>query len=109
MADRAKKISELDALTAPVAADLLVIVDDVSGTAATKKVTVGNLFSNMASNVTFSNTTYVSANSFAIRRKATPVTSSGTSDPQGSIFYDDSYLYVATANGTLKRVALSSF
>ena len=34
MSDRAKKITELSALTAPAADDLLVIVDDVAGTVA---------------------------------------------------------------------------
>lgn len=28
---------------------------------------------------------------------------------KGTIYYDSNYLYVATANNTLKRVALSSF
>ena len=38
-----KKITELDALTTPAGADVLAIVDDVSGTATTKQVTVTNL------------------------------------------------------------------
>jgi len=38
-----KKITELDALTTPAGADVLAIVDDVAGTATTKKVTVTNL------------------------------------------------------------------
>ena len=46
MSDRAKKISELTALTSASSDDLLVIVDAPSGTAATKKITVGNLFGN---------------------------------------------------------------
>jgi len=39
-----KKITDLDALTAPAAADLLEIVDDVGGTATSKKITWANLF-----------------------------------------------------------------
>ena len=38
-----KKITELTELTTPAGADILAIVDDISGTATTKKVTVTNL------------------------------------------------------------------
>lgn len=41
------KITELTALTAPVDADLLVIVDDPSGLPATKKITRANLLTNV--------------------------------------------------------------
>lgn len=110
MADRAKKISELTALTQPSPDDLLVIVDGPSSnTSATKQVTVGNFLNNAAANVTVSNTHYLSANNLIIRRKQTPATSSGTSDLQGSFWFDNNYIYVATANGTIKRAALSTF
>jgi len=55
MSDRAKKITELTALTAPVAVDLLVIVDDPTGTPITKYVTVGNILGNYAANVVIYN------------------------------------------------------
>ena len=38
-----KKITELTDLPSPAGADILAIVDDVAGTATTKKVTVTNL------------------------------------------------------------------
>ena len=44
MADRAKKVSELTSLTAASGDDLLLIVDDPSGTPATKKITIDALF-----------------------------------------------------------------
>jgi len=94
MSDRAKKITELTALTAPVAVDLLVIVDDPTGTPVTKYVTVGNLLGNAAANVVIYNST--PANSTITVKK-------------GTLMFDTSYLYVATANNTLKRIALSSF
>jgi hypothetical protein len=94
MSDRAKKISELSALTAPAGDDLLVIVDDVSGSAVTKKVTVANFLGNSSANVVIFN--------------ATPANSS-ISVKKGVIMFDSSYLYVAVANNSLKRVALSSF
>ena len=40
-----KKITQLTELTAPAMEDLLVIVDDVAGTAVTKKITIENLAS----------------------------------------------------------------
>ena len=94
MSDRAKKITELSALTAPSADDRMVIVDDPSGNAVTKYVTVGNLFGNSAANVVIYN--------------ATPANSTITVK-KGTLMFDTSYLYVATANNTLKRIALSSF
>ena len=109
MADRAKKISELVALTAPSNDDLLVIVDSPANNAITKQVTVSNFLNNSQANVTVSNTYYLSANNFVIRRKNTPASSSGTSDLQGSIWFDTNYIYVAVANGTIKRATLSTF
>lgn len=94
MSDRAKKISELTALAAPAAEDLMVIVDDPSGTPITKYVTVGNLLGNASANVVIYNGT--PANSTITVKK-------------GTIMFDSSYLYVATANNVLKRVSLSAF
>lgn len=53
MADRAKKISELNALTSPSANSLLVIVDNPGlANVETKKITLGNLFGHISANVT---------------------------------------------------------
>jgi len=95
MSDRAKKISELPALTTPVAEDLVVIVDDPSGTPITKYVTVGNLLGNSTANVTIFNTTTPANSTITVKK--------------GTLMFDSSYLYVATANNTLKRLALSAF
>ena len=94
MSDRAKKISELTALAAPAAVDLLVIVDDPTGTPITKYVTVGNLLGNSSANVVIYN--------------ATPANSTITVK-KGTLMFDSDYLYVATANNTLKRIALTAF
>ena len=94
MSDRAKKISELSALTAPAAEDLMVIVDDPSGTPTTKYVSVGNLLGNSSANVVIYN--------------ATPANSTITVK-KGTLMFDSDYLYVATANNTLKRIALTAF
>ena len=108
MTNRAKKISELVAATSPSTDDLLVLVDSPSANAVTKKVTVGNLLGNSSANVTVSNTSYLSAKNVIIRRKETPLTSA-TSDLQGAFYFDDNYLYVTISNGTVKRIALTSF
>jgi hypothetical protein len=94
MSDRSKKVTELTALTAPAGEDLLLIVDDPSGTPTTKKVTVSNLFGNVAANVVIYNNT--PANSTITIKK-------------GTIMFDTSYIYVAVANNTIKRVGLNSF
>ena len=62
MTDRAKKITELDALTTPAVNDLLIIEDDPSGTPATKKITVGNLL----------NSGLITSNGYAIANTTVP-------------------------------------
>jgi len=110
MADRAKKISELTALTAPSSDDLLVIVDSPSSNAITKKVTVSNFFNNTAANVTISNTFYLTANNILISKNTTPANSTSiAASVKGTFWFDTNYIYVATANGTIKRAALSTF
>jgi hypothetical protein len=107
--DRAKKISELQQKVAPTGDDLLVIVDN-SSAATTKYVKVGDFLANGTSNVSVSNSATLSANTFVIRRVETPLASTGSVGiEQGTIFYDSNYLYVAVANNTIKRVALSTF
>lgn len=108
MTDRAKKVSELTALTAPAGEDLLIIVDDPSGTANTKKITVTNLFNNCSANVTISNSAVLSTNTLLIRNKSTPANST-IAVTEGTFYFDADYLYIATANNVLKRVALESF
>ena len=39
----------------------------------------------------------------------TPANSSALTVLSGTLLYDSSYLYIATANNTVKRVALSTF
>lgn len=57
----AKKISELTALTSASTDDLLVVVDDPSGSAATKKITVGNFYGNVQATTLFQNTVTVNS------------------------------------------------
>ena len=94
MADKALKISELNAITAPSGDDILVIVDDPSGTPTTKKVTVANLLGNSSANVVIQN--------------VTPANGTITVT-KGTIMFDSSFIYIATANNVIKKVALSAF
>ena len=94
MADKALKISELGAVTAPSGDDLLVIVDDPTGTPVTKKVTVANFFGNSSANVVIQNVT--PANGTITVKK-------------GTIMFDSDFIYIATANNVVKKVSLSAF
>ena len=139
MAD--KKVTQLTALTSPVGEDLLLIVDDPSGTPVSKKVTLNSFFGSVAANTTLSgtltaqanvtvsgsNTTFSSNVNIGSSSKLkvdsgvvtlgakTTITSNnattqlGGDGLQGSIFWDEDYLYVATSNTVIKRVALSVF
>jgi len=133
------KISQLTNLASPAAEDLFLIIDDPSGTPVSKKVTVKNLAGNMpntaiagtltvASNTTFSGSnTVISANVnitatrgprlvsryFTFGKSTGSVSNNATTElgggMQGSILWDSSYIYVATSNTVIKRVALSDF
>lgn len=139
MAD--KKVSELAALTLPVGEDLLLIVDDPSGTPVSKKVTLNSFFGSVAANTTMngtltatanvtvsgSNTTFTSnvnigsssqlkvdSGVVTLGAKSTITSNNATTQLgggglQGSLFWDENYLYVATSNTVIKRVALSTF
>jgi len=111
MAD--KKVSELTELTSIAGRDEMYIVDDPTGTPVSKKVQVNSLFGSVAANTSFA-ATVAAANGIVQLSKATSVSSNNTttllgSGRQGSIFWDSDYLYIATSNTVVKRVALSVF
>lgn len=125
MADR--KITELAALAAPTGKDLLYVVDDPTGTPVSKKVSLHDMFGSVPANTSITGTAAVSGNTSLSGAKtvvsagqitlatATSVGSNnattvlGRADGQGTIFWDQNYLYVATSNTEIKRVALSVF
>lgn len=96
MASRSKKVTELDLMTSATADDLLIVVDDVSGTPTTMRLSVGNLLQNSAT---------VSAGQ--IRLAAAPANSSSTGT-KGTIVYDANYLYICVNTDSWKRIALAS-
>lgn len=106
MANSPKAITELPALTTPAVGDLLVIVDDPSGTANTKKITVSTLFSNTPALAV--NVSSLSTNTLIMKAETTPSNSTITVT-KGTVLFDTNYIYIAVANNQLKRVALSSF
>lgn len=125
MADR--KITELTALTAPNQKDLLYTVDDPTGTPVSKKISLYNLFGAVPANTSISGT-FTAAGNTSIGGAKTELTAGqitlsaatsvgsnnattviGRADAQGTIFWDQNYLYVATSNTQVKRVALSVF
>lgn len=118
MADR--KVTELAALASPASVDVLLIVDDPNGTPVSKKITLKNLFGSVPANTTFTaqatfNNRVNVANGFITLQDKKSVSSNnattvlGAGGLQGSLFWDDNYLYVATSNTVIKRVALSTF
>jgi len=123
MADR--KTTELDALASPNQKDLLYVVDDPTGTPTSKKVSLYTLFGSVPANTSISGTLSItgdatlssnvvvssgvvqlSSNTSVVSNSATAVFGAGA---QGSIAWDENYLYIATSNTVIKRVALSAF
>ena len=139
MAD--KKVTQLTSLTSPASEDLLLVIDNPSGTPTSKQITVKNLFGSAPSNTSITGTLTVSANttlngsntvissnvnmtstrgprtsakSVTIAKTTGTVSNNATTELgsgglEGSIFWDEDFLYVATSNTVVKRVALSVF
>lgn len=60
--------------------------------------------------VIFSNIQFLSANALVVTGNTTPANSTASSNlTPGMIFWDVNYIYVATANNTIKRATLSTF
>ena len=88
MADRAKKISEVPAVTSVVSTDLFVVVANAAGNAVTSRITLGSLANTLGiSNTSSANLTY------SVNKITTPTLSVGNSTINTAIS--------ATANATL--------
>ena len=139
MAD--KKVTRLTSLTSPASEDLLLVIDNPSGTPTSKQITVKNLLGSAPSNTSITGTLTVSANTtlngsntvissnvnmtstrgprtsakwITIAKTTGSVSNNATTELgsgglEGSIFWDEDFLYVATSNTVVKRVALSVF
>jgi MinD-like ATPase involved in chromosome partitioning or flagellar assembly len=93
------KITELSTANSVLNSDYLVMVTNPDTLAVTKKVTVNNFFSNVD---------ILTVNNFIITNNTTPSNSSITIT-KGKMFYDANYLYLSTANNTLRRIPLDTF
>jgi hypothetical protein len=126
MAD--KKVSQLDSLTTTAAPDLLMIVDDPTGTPVSKKITIKNLFGAVPANTVFSAnvtvrgnraqfssnvniTKTLTANTVKITYGSTPASNNATTVGMavGELRFTNTYIYIAVNATTIKRVALSTF
>ena len=106
MADRAKKVSELTSLTAASGDDLLLIVDDPSGTPATKNITVNSLFADRSiANTTFANVTVTDTATIATAEITTSNTNIGTF---ANVTVTDTAT-IATAEITTSNTSIGTF
>ena len=90
MANTDIKTSELTPASTLANTDLLVVVRSPNSSPTTNTVTLTTLRS-------------------VIHIANTPANSSALTVLGGTILYDGSYLYIATANNTVKRASLSAF
>ncbi|CAB5220854.1 hypothetical protein UFOVP247_47 [uncultured Caudovirales phage] len=114
----ATKISGLTAATTMASGDLIPIVADPAGSPSTKKITLANFYSNVVVTATYANTVTFNANvvstsnltvsSLYLTYRTTPGSGSD-SVPSGKIWFDQNYIYVATATNVIKRASLSTF
>lgn len=103
MTDRAKKISELNAHTNAPADNLLVIVNQPGlANAETMKITLNNLFGNVACNVAFTGDTLV------LPTTTPPTTANGTGTT-GEIRFSNTHVYFCIANNTWVRSELTTW
>jgi len=108
MANVGSKISGYPTMNVAASNSSWLVVEHSNGTSNVNyKIAITDLFANATSNVTFANNT-LSVNNFILRRTDTPANSTITVT-KGTMWFDDTYLYVATANNTIKRLTLSSF
>lgn len=90
----ARKISELAACTAPEANASLVIVGNTAGVNTSYRMTITTLFGNNEANIV---------------AKYSQSPANNITVDEGTILYDGNYLYIATANNELKRIALETY
>lgn len=135
MAD--KKITQLTAAASVTSDDLLLVVDAPNSVPVSKKITIKNFFGAIPSNTAISANLTVSGNrfraaanvvitktttvnTFIITKKDNPssnnaatATVTGLSPtgpiPVGTIWFSNTFIYVATDATTIRRAALSRF
>jgi hypothetical protein len=119
-----EKVSGFPAVTSAAANSVLLIVTWPYGIAVDNTISLTNLFGTISANVYTTGTLKVDSNttlqsvtantvtitsSLKLTTQYTPSSSSDAGIANGSLFYDSNYLYISTATGVIKRVALGSF
>ena len=134
-----KKISELTSLVTTQSGDLVLVIDDPTGTPTSKQVTIKNFFGAIAANAVFSANLTVTGNNATFSGSNTVFNANVNirakmivSDVQvanskirlfeqltpanstikilpGNLFADNNFIYFAPANNNLKRATLASF
>jgi hypothetical protein len=126
MADR--KVTQLPTLTTTAAPDLLLIVDDPTGSPVSKSVTVKNFFGAIPSNTSFNGSTVtlrarttttanvnvtktLTANILNVTLGSTPASNNADTVGMavGQMRFTNSHVYIAVNATTIKRIALSTF
>ena len=104
-----KRTRELPIRTSAVATDRVILVsntttsNDASNTTQTVTLTLNNLLSN-TSNLNITASTLIVNSSLG-----TPANSTVLTVQRGTMWNDNNYIYIATANNHVKRSALSDF
>ena len=102
------KISQLQSVTTWDGEELVLLVVDPNGTPSNKNITLNDIFKSISNNTTIDADLTVTGN-VVFQNKNTPTSSNDANVPNGSIFYDDNYLYIRTSDNEIKRVELSNF
>ncbi len=105
------KTSGLPRVNAAYGSDRLVLLSFANGSGAgdTSTVPVSGFLGNVQANVFVGNTYSMSANTLIVRNRQTPANSTSMVVSQGTVFWDSSFIYVATSNNHVKRAVLSDF
>jgi len=106
MADQ--KTTDFAAASELTSEDLLPMINDPNGTPVNQKISVKNVFKKVPANTLINGTFEANTNSIRVSTSSTPASNTETAT-HGTIKWDSDYLYVAVANNSWKRVALSIF
>jgi hypothetical protein len=107
MANNSVNMLDLTQVTGLGANDLFLVVRDPTGVANAVTISSNNLFGNVTTKIV-SNTEIQGTRFKFTSAPTTPATSIDVVK-QGTMWYDSGYLYVAVADNTIKRVALTTF
>lgn len=110
MADQGVKASGLPVWANSVSGNVsVIIVTRNNPVPNTYIVDLSVVYSNSQFDIVLGDSNKLSAYTLIVRSNVTPTNSTSTTVAQGTVFWDTSFFYVATANNHVKRAALSDF